>query len=281
MKPGTGLGQREIPDYELLYFPEGTDTVYRIGDREHTLSRPCFVLTRPREIHGYRYDAHRPTRHLFIHFTLPDEPCVPFPVLQANGPSVVDYQGELLYAMMRQILAIAHLQPERLQERGGLLLLSLLSEIDALVSSVAPDPEANRLPPQLSKALDLIGQSLSAPLSVERLAKRVGWTPEHLSRSFVRHLGATTKETIKLKRIERACQLLLYGERSVKEIAYEVGFADENYFSRVFKAVKAVTATEYRTKYYNPRYADLAPVSDGDSPYPPNRIFFGNRNGPA
>jgi len=274
-KQGTGLRQREIPDYELLYFPEGTDSVYRVGDREYALTQPSFVVTRPGETHSYRYDANRPTRHLFVHFWPNDPPESRLPVLLQNGPSVIPYQGELLYALLRQILAIAHLKPDRLQDRGGLLLLSLLSEIDALSADEPSDRETNRLPPQLAMALDLIEQSLSAPLSVDFLAKRVGWTPEHLSRSFVRHLGATTKETIKRRRIDRACQLLLYGQKSVKEIAFEVGFADENYFCRVFKATKAVTATGYRAKYYNPRYVDLAPVSDGDSLYPSNRVFFG------
>ncbi|XID90159.1 helix-turn-helix domain-containing protein [Paenibacillaceae bacterium WGS1546] len=199
-------------------------------------------------------------------------------VLQPIGPSVIPYQGELLFSMLKQIHAIAYLKPERLQDRGSLLLLTLLTELDALVTEEDPiPPEPNRLPPQLSKALALIELSVSSPLTVDSLARRVGWTPEHLSRSFSRHLGITTKEAIMRAKIDRACQLLLYGQKTVKEIAFEVGFADENYFCRVFKAAKAITATDYRAKYYNPRYGDLAPVSDGDSLYPANRLFFGER----
>ncbi|TVY03006.1 helix-turn-helix transcriptional regulator [Cohnella terricola] len=274
-KPGTGLVEREIPDYEVLYFPEGTDSVYRVGQREYVLSQPCFVLTRPGEIHSYTYDAHKPTRHLFIHFWLKSFPGDMLPMLLPNGPAVIPYQGELLYSLMKQINAIAYLNPDRLQDRGSLLLLSLLSEIDSLAANEPSKQSLNRLPPQLTKALDIIELSLSSSLTVEILAKRVGWTPEHLSRSFARFLGMTPKETIMRRRIERACQLLLYGQQSVKEIAFEVGFTDENYFCRVFKAMKAITATDYRVKYYNPRHGDLAPVNDGEALYPSNRIFFG------
>ncbi len=273
-KQGTGLEEREIPDYEVLYFPEATSSVYRVGDREHSLSKPCFVLTRPGEVHSYRYDPQKPTRHLFIHFWLKALPDDLLNVLLPEGPSVVPYQGELLFSLMKQINAIAYLKPENLQDRGSLLLLSLLSEIDALAANESPETE--RLPPQLSKALSVIDGHLASPLTVDDLARRVGWSPEHLSRSFSRYLGMTPKETIVRKKIDRACQLLLYGQKSVKEIAFEVGFADENYFCRVFKATKAITATDYRAKYYKPKYEDLAPANDEDASYPFNRVFFGD-----
>ncbi|MBB6673749.1 helix-turn-helix transcriptional regulator [Cohnella nanjingensis] len=277
MKPGSGLAERDIPDYELLYFPEGTGTVYRVGEREYTLREPCFIVTRPGEVHSYRYDRHEPTRHLFVHFWLRDFPVAALPLLMPFGPSVIPYAGDFLVSLLKQMLAIAHLHPERLQESGSLLLLSLLAEIHYLPGDGPTSGEAVRLPPQIEKALRIVEQAIPAPLSVETLAGRVGWTPEHLSRSFVRHLGYTPKEAITRRRIELACQLLLHGQKSVKEIAFEVGFADQNYFSRVFKATKAVTATEYRNKHYHPRYADLAAVTGGESLYPPNRVFFGER----
>ncbi len=275
-KAGTELGERDIPDYELLYFPEGNGTIYRVGERNFTLSQPSFIITRPGELHSYRYDLLHPTRHLFIHFWLRAFPASSLPVLLPNGPSVIPYERGFLIAMMKQIMAIAHLKPDRLQERGSLLLLALLSEIHSIAVEEPLAGEAKRLPPQILQALDAIDVSLSFPLTVEGLAKQVGWTPEHLSRSFARHLGLSPKEMIVRRRIDRACQLLLYGQNSIKEIAYEVGFSDENYFCRVFKTTKAITATEYRAKHYNPRYGDLAPVIEGDSLYPSNQVFFGD-----
>jgi AraC family transcriptional regulator len=277
MKPGTGLNERDITDYELLYFPEGTESLYRAGEREYTLNQPSFIITRPGERHSYRYDMQKPTRHLFIHFWLRTFPAASFPMLLPEGPSVIPYEGEFLASLMKQIMVIAHLMPERLQERGSLLLLTLLSEIHYLKVDEPMSGEAKRLPPQIMKALDAIDISLSSPLTVEGLARQVGWTAEHLSRSFARYLGCSTKEMIVRKRIDRACQLLLYGHMSVKEIAFEVGFTDENYFCRVFKTMKAITATEYRSKHYHPRYGDLAPVMDGESLYPSNRVFFGKQ----
>ncbi|MBB6734272.1 helix-turn-helix domain-containing protein [Cohnella zeiphila] len=277
MKPGSGLGERDIPDCELLYFPEGTESVYQVGGREFSLDRPCFVVTRPGEVHSYRYDKQRPTRHLFVHFRPRplDEAEAALPLLHPDGPSVVPYDGDFLASLMKQILGIAYARPERLQQRGGPLLLSLLTEIQALAEDEPPERPAAPLPPQVVQALDAIGTDAGNAMTVDGLAKKVGWSPEHLSRSFVRHLGMTPKEAIIRQRIERACQMLLTGNKSVKEVAFTAGFADENYFSRVFKSVKTVTATEYRAKHYHPKYVDTVPAVQQESLYPPNRVFFG------
>jgi AraC-like DNA-binding protein len=50
-----------------------------------------------------------------------------------------------------------------------------------------------------------------------------------LKHSFVRHFGRTTREVIIHRRIDGACQLLLYEEQNVKDVVYAVGFAYENY----------------------------------------------------
>ncbi|WP_123040205.1 AraC family transcriptional regulator [Cohnella candidum] len=278
MKAGSSLGPRTIPDCELLYFPEKSRGVYRCEDEAIPLDKPCFILTRPGERHEYTYDRTQPSRHLFIHFSQPggaEVEAAPFyPLFKPGGPSRIPYEGELLVGMMKQILYIAYAFPERLQRRGGALLHALLTELEGYVSDQPAASEPSRLPPPIALALEMIDRRLLEDrLTVESLAQQVGWTHEHLSRSFVRHLGKTPREMIVSRRIERACQLLLNDTRSVKEVAFSVGFADENYFCRVFRSVKGMTATKYRKTYYNPPYREWIPQPDGDSLYPPNRVF--------
>lgn len=275
-KPGTGLGPRVIGDYELLYFPDGAGSVYRVEDEVCVLSEPAFIVTRPGERHEYAYSTVQPARHLFIHFGFERraELAPELAILKPGGPACIPAGSELFAGMMKQILYVCHSQPEQTQVRGSALLLALLHEIDALTGVSPHAPRKGKVPHQLAKALDYIDKHLGEPLSVETLAAKAGWTHEHFSRSFVKHLGRTPREAIMHKRIERASQLLMYEEHSVKEIAYAVGFTDENYFCRVFKTLKGVTATRYRAKHFDPVYRDLVPVSEGDSLYPPNRILY-------
>ncbi|WP_274650772.1 AraC family transcriptional regulator [Paenibacillus humicola] len=275
-KAGTGLGPRQIHDYELLYFPDGGKSVYKVGDKAYTLDEPSFIVTRPGEHHVYEYDPLQPSRHLFIHFEYnpASRSDSPLRILEPGGPSVIPVKGELPVGMMKQILYVAYANSDRLQQRGSALLLALLEEIDGLCAGEPKNGQPDRMPPQIVKALDFIDKHLEQPITIDSIAQKVGWSHEHFSRSFVRYLGRTPREMVVQRRIERACQLLLYGENSIKNVAYAVGFADENYFCRVFKTVKGITASKYRKKYFNPYYKDLYPVSESDSLYPPNRILY-------
>lgn len=284
MRSGTGLGPRKIRDWELIYFPEGSHSVYRLEDRTYTLDEPCFIITRPGELHQYEYDLNQPTRHLFIHFSFPADSKArslgeenPLYILQRGSSCHIPFHGDMLLAMMKQILYISYALPDRTQQRGGALLLALLEEINGHLVDHPIEENNEQLPPQILRALNYIDSHLEEPLSVEQLARKVGWTHEHFTRSFARYIGRTPRETIIHRRIDRACQLLLHENHSIKQVAFAVGFNDENYFSRVFKSVKGMTASKYRKKYYNPRYTELSPVIDPDSMYPQNRIFVPSR----
>lgn len=49
-------------------------------------------------------------------------------------------------------------------------------------------------------------------------------------------------------RIERGCELLTKTELSITEVAYKTGFAYPRYFSSLFKQLKGVTPSQYRTE---------------------------------
>src|SRR3569832_659823 len=91
MKAGTGLKPRRIRDYELLYFPNGTGSVYMVEGRTYSLNEPCFIITRPGEWHEYRYDSAQQSRHLFVHFGYNGREYVKeddlLPILRHDGPS--------------------------------------------------------------------------------------------------------------------------------------------------------------------------------------------------
>jgi AraC-like DNA-binding protein len=50
-----------------------------------------------------------------------------------------------------------------------------------------------------------------------------------------------------MKRMEKAQELLLMTDNRISEIAKEVGFSDEGYFTRRFKQKFNVSPSEFRT----------------------------------
>ena len=62
------------------------------------------------------------------------------------------------------------------------------------------------------------------------------------------YLGCSIAEYIRRQKIQHACRLLKETDDSVNQIAYQVGFCDYGHFSRIFRGIKGMTATEYRRK---------------------------------
>ncbi len=74
-----------------------------------------------------------------------------------------------------------------------------------------------------------------APMSVSELAAMMGLGREHFTREFRRDLGLSPMRWLHRRLIQRASAALVAGAR-VKQVAADLGFGDEFYFSRFFKA---------------------------------------------
>lgn len=72
-------------------------------------------------------------------------------------------------------------------------------------------------------------------LTLEGVAKTQNISPQYLSKLFKEETGYTFVEYLTHLRIELAQQLMVASDLSIKEICYNVGYSDPNYFSRLFR----------------------------------------------
>ncbi|MEL6773004.1 MAG: helix-turn-helix transcriptional regulator, partial [Bacteroidota bacterium] len=84
-------------------------------------------------------------------------------------------------------------------------------------------------------ARDVIEARFAEPLAVADIAREAALSEYHLIRSFKRVFGTTPYRYLLDRRLEAAALLLRTSERSVTEVAYEVGFSDLAAFSKAFK----------------------------------------------
>ena len=93
-----------------------------------------------------------------------------------------------------------------------------------------------------------IERNLDEALPVEELAELSGLSRSHFTRVFTAAEGLPPAEYVLRRRLERAAGLLTRaGHLSVKEIAGLAGFADPNYFAKVFRRHFGASPTEFRT----------------------------------
>lgn len=82
--------------------------------------------------------------------------------------------------------------------------------------------------------------------SVQNIADQVFLSANYLSDLLKKETGKTAQEHIHLRLINKAKDLLLTTNLSVKEIAYDLGFDYPHYFSRVFKSKTGKTPVAFR-----------------------------------
>lgn len=83
-------------------------------------------------------------------------------------------------------------------------------------------------------------------LSLQNVAKHVGVSPSHLSKIYSQETKQTLTEFITQTRINKAKELLKTTNYKTFEIAFEVGYQDQHYFSNTFKKVTKMTPIEFR-----------------------------------
>lgn len=93
---------------------------------------------------------------------------------------------------------------------------------------------------------EVIQQNLFEDLSIEELAFLSGLSLSSFKRKFKELYGTSPNKYINCKRLEKAQILLKTSKLSISEIAYDCGFSDVGYFSKVFKNNYHILPSELR-----------------------------------
>ena len=110
------------------------------------------------------------------------------------------------------------------------------------------------MPDNLKKASEYIARHYKENISLEDLAAYCSVSKQQMIRYFKQNLGVTPVTYITNYKLARAKEMLFkYPLLTVKEIAANLGFDNQHYFSRVFAKVCGETPSQYRyrTVHYN------------------------------
>lgn len=137
----------------------------------------------------------------------------------------------LLSLYLYHILAIA----------AHLTVVQLMSEYELKLE--------DNVPSKLKKAIIFIKNNLTERITINDICGYCNISPQHLIRIFKMELKTTPTQYINMLRISRAKDLIRRAPIiSIKEIAYETGFDNPHYFSRLFTKLSGQTPSEFKAR---------------------------------
>ncbi|MFD0586425.1 response regulator [Paenibacillus sp. GCM10027627] len=140
----------------------------------------------------------------------------------------------------------------RLDRRFGIKdLLAFIRQVTNAVSERSMDKK-KQSENSMAEAKSFLDRNLYRDLSVEEAATHVGLSTSYFSLLFKQTYGETFIEYVTRQRMERAKSMLAESQKSVAQIAKEVGYAERRYFTKVFMKYTGDNPTDYRSKHQLP-----------------------------
>jgi len=92
----------------------------------------------------------------------------------------------------------------------------------------------------------LVEENHQKNLSLSDYSGMIGVTPNHLTQTVKLLTGKTSSQIIKAKQLLEIKRLLVHTNLSVSEIANQLNFEDQSYFTKFFKRETRMTPIQYR-----------------------------------
>ena len=243
---------------QVLYLTDGKVDV-QIEHALQSLSAPCVMLIPAGHVHGFRFstDTQGPVVTA-MQKPLESAAGLMMPALlnTIRTPRLLSLHAEMRYIdqLMPLFMALEHESRTPAAGRiaaGTSLLLALLVQVHRIsqLSDSARTPthySISRKAQQIEKFRSLLDKHFRTEHSLQAYADLVGVSVGQLSRLCREVLGKSSLEVMNDRLIQEAQRELVYSSLPIKQLAGELGFEDDAYFSRFFRKHTGVSPKAYR-----------------------------------
>jgi len=231
----------------LIYSVGGKGTIIVLG-KEVQLNADHFFIIPEGVSHAYYADGKDPWSIYWIHFTGGKAKHIARPILQQvpvmrSNISRINDRLELFNEIFQSLArgySMESLEYVNLSLPRLIASFTHLSQYRSLNEQVTKDP--------VSQSISFMIENLNRKLKLEELSSAVKLSTSHFSRLFSSRTRHSPIDYFIQLKIQRSCRLLDNTNLSIAEVAREMGFEDQFYFSRQFRRVMKMSPREYRQR---------------------------------
>ncbi|OQA00316.1 MAG: HTH-type transcriptional activator Btr [Planctomycetes bacterium ADurb.Bin401] len=240
--------KRRTYPYYVIEIPIGGKCILRIGNKTHILTKNTIAGFSPGVFHHYTADKADPMKHIFVVFTGTQAGEL-FEAAGFNkgGGLKIKKAGEIQYlaeAILKKGLENSIHSQQLCQSYLRALLLEQSAEFN--LSNKSREYSSLNTYGRCKKYID---ENFSHIMLPRQAAEKCNLNIRYMSRLFKKHAGITPESYLMRLKLNKAANLLLISNLSVKSIAAELGFADQYHFSRTFKKFHGLSPVFYRAAH--------------------------------
>lgn len=237
---------RTLDEFQIIYITQGSG-IMETEDGAFTINPGSILVIRPGEWHRYRPNINTGWREHYIGFEgLYAEHIFSKGFFKDTPPVIhVGFQDPILVLYYR-IQDLCKEEKSGYQQVISGVLVQVLGSIISCVKN--KDFEGKDIERKIRKARIYFRDNLDKNIEVEQLAADLNIGYSYFRRMFKKFTGISPVQYHLMLRLQRAKDLLISTDMSVKEIALELGFQSIFYFTRIFKSKTGMAPTEFRKK---------------------------------
>ncbi|MGQ8336768.1 helix-turn-helix domain-containing protein [Sunxiuqinia sp. A32] len=245
--------------FEVLYLMKGSG-FHVIDSNKYEIKPPCVFFMSPGQAHKLEF-SHDIEGYIFI-FTADfylanrsnQNSLIEFPFFynlsQDNPPLQLEKQADIHFLEELFLRSISELKDN--QKNPLDTLRSLLDLILTTCTSSYHSEENLKSKGKgyllVKRFYHLIEENNHKNLSLKEYANLLAITPNHLTQIVKQFTGQTSSQIVKAKQVLEIKRLLVHTNMSVSDIATQLNFEDQSYFTKFFKREAGYSPLQYRTE---------------------------------
>ncbi|TLX77732.1 AraC family transcriptional regulator [Labilibacter sediminis] len=246
--------------FEVLFLTKGSG-YHVIDSSKYKIEPPCIFFMSPGQAHklelssdieGYIFIF---TAEFYLINKNNQNRLLEFPffftINQDNPPLLLSQESE--FSFLEQLFLKGIDELEKGEDFSTELLRSLLDTIlnysSSLYQSDDKSVSSGKGHLLVKRFFQLVEENYQNNLSVNQYAEALAITPNHLTQTLKQLTGRTSNDILQSKQILEIKRLLVHTNLSVTQIADQLHFTDQSYFTKFFKKATGVTPLKFRSEF--------------------------------